>query len=263
MAPRTRRGTARTERRRRRGTREEGIVMLVVLLILMLATMVATTSMMTVQSELRSNGNDRVRVQAQYLAETGIMSTLSWMDVAGDGFQVEWDRWEAEGPPVMTRYGDPAFRPELQGVSGRMMMSLHDSKVEFQAFADLEVAPVDEGTDGTGIGSFGPPPRGIVGDASLYRQVTDGYYVDITDCQEAPNADAAGSNADGSTGSRQLCTLTARAQLALGDERGQPTDDAVSRRTRKWRVDGADYLQSAFIRSYEARAMVLTPLVAP
>ena len=83
--------------------------MLVVLLILMLATASSAVSMGTVQSELRATGDDRIAMQAHYVAETAIMTTLTWIDVLGQSgqwFDV-WNAWATGGarPEMATAYG--------------------------------------------------------------------------------------------------------------------------------------------------------------
>lgn len=246
--------------RMRRGRREEGAVMLVVLLILMLATASSAISMGTVQSELRASGDDRIALQAHYLAETAIMTTLTWIDVLGQSgqwFDV-WNTWAIGGarPEMVTSYGEPQFPAGMTGQASRTTMV--QQRLLITDATQNEIAPVDSG-DILTFGSFGPN--------QAYGQVGDGYIVDITDCQVAGSSAVPGAPVGGGPGSLRVmrfsCVLTARARMALAEDR--VADEAAlaaldaTERTRRWTVQAQTYRQLAFVRSHDARATILTP----
>ena len=234
--------------------------MLVVLLILMLATASSAISMGTVQSELRASGDDRIALQAHYLAETAIMTTLTWIDVLGQSgqwFDV-WNAWAIGGarPEMGTAYGEPEFPAGMMGQASRTTMV--QQRLLIVNGGQNEIAPVDHG-DVLPFGSFGPN--------QAYGEVADGYVVDITDCQVAGSSAMAGAPVGGGPGSLRVmrfsCVLTARARMALGEDRvaDQAELEALDAnlRTRQWTVQDQTYRQLAFIRSHDARATILTP----
>ena len=128
-----------------------------------------------------------------------------------------------------------------------------------------EIAPVEEGRyhvipGNAESGSFGPN--------QAYRQVDDGYVVDISDCQVAGSAATPGAPIGGGPGSMRVvrfsCVATARARLVLQDDlvtdmAGLDALDTTASRTRNWTVQGQRYRQLAFMRSHDARATILTP----
>jgi hypothetical protein len=114
--------------RRRRARSREGAVMLVVLLILMVATASAAVAVSSTQSELQAAGNERVAVQTRYVAETGLATTITWLEMvvqnksAWDAAMDEFDVDKGGVPPGMEYFAEP----ELTGTThqtGRFSMA--------------------------------------------------------------------------------------------------------------------------------------------
>ena len=98
----------RRPRGRRRGRSRDGAVMLVVLLILLVATASAAVSVSSTQAELQAAGNERVATQTRYVAETGLATTISWLEMVvqdKNAYKMAMDPFETQtgtvghGPP--------------------------------------------------------------------------------------------------------------------------------------------------------------------
>jgi hypothetical protein len=250
-SPRSRRWGAVRGRRARRRARE-GAVMLVVMLVLMVATASAAVSVTTIQSELQAAGHDRMAMQARYVAETAMMTTISYIDVLFDTGQWEqiWRRWAGSPPPVMNEFGRPPINNTRTAI--RTTMEQHDA---LQIVPASEVTPVNRPDENDVSGSFGP--RQGYGPMLHNNGSVLGYVVDITDCHIAPSGGTPGSPVGGGPGSLSIvqfyCVVTARARLQ---------QIGTANLTRRWDYGGAAYFQNAFSSAHESRAAILTPAVA-
>src|SRR5688572_17156059 len=128
MSSRTKRPitvSAAARRRRRARRSRDGAVMLVIMLVLMVATASAAVSINTVQSEIQSAGNERVALQTRYVAETAMMTTISWVEMLADSGQwlQTWEQWQGQ-PPPMAMYAEPEIG---NGTASRTTMQAQDA----------------------------------------------------------------------------------------------------------------------------------------
>ena len=241
--------------------------MLVVMLVLMVATASAAVSVNTIQSEMYAAGNERVALQTRYLAETAMMTTISWIEMLADNGQL-LQMWESDwqnAPPEMKFYAEPEI---VAGGAARATMAIQDALVTNNA----EVSPVNlaaapgtggsGGSSGTG-GSGGTDGGGVVSDylgsfgpRQAYGLPPGGYVADITDCHVAPSAGTPGARIGGGPGVSQIqlyCSVTARARLVLDEDEGSEVE-------RKWTFGATTYEQRVYASSsQDSRALVLTP----
>jgi hypothetical protein len=265
-APRARR------RRRAQRRRQEGAVMLVVMLVLMVATASAAVSVNTIQSEMHSAGNERVALQTRYLAETAMMTTISWIEMLADNGQLlpTWESDWQNARPVMGYYAEPEI---VAAGAARTTMEVQDALVTNNAEitpVNAAAAPTASGSGGSGgsggtsgsggsggsggstadyLGSFGPRQG--------YRLPEGGYVVDITDCHVAPSAGTPGAPIGGGPGSQQIiqlyCSVTARGRLVLPETAGAEVE-------RRWTFGATTYEQRVYASSsQDSRALILTP----
>jgi hypothetical protein len=262
-------------RRARRKRSRRGAVMLVVMLVLMVATASAVISVNTVQSELQAAGNDRIALQTRYVAEAAIMTTVSWIDMLGDTGQwlETWNDWTT--PPEMWPVGEPELPTNRQATRTSMWQqrALTTNTNEVPPLADATPygtggggAGGSGGSGGTGgsggsggsggAGGAGGGPAvdflGSFGPRQSYVLPSEGYVVDITDCQIAPTAGTPGSPVGGGPGSLRVvqfyCVLTAHGRLVQS-----------SGLTRTWTFNSHNYAQSMFGSSHDSRATIVTP----
>ncbi|MDH5673372.1 MAG: hypothetical protein OEZ06_14555 [Myxococcales bacterium] len=239
---------------------QEGAVMLVVLLVLMFATAGATISVRVTQAEFRAAGDDRMALQAQYLAEAAMSTALAYVDMQANRGLLTLMR-RAQGlpgePSPLPSMAPEVAEPEiLTGGNSRnavrfpqpsLELPLLQPGGEWPAMAAANVFAADA------LGSTGP----------LAAQVPERYLVDLTDCQLMPAALQPGAPIGGGrTGQRVVqfsCVLTARTRLTNLDAAG----NAVGMQYHKdWLVDPANtlyYHHDPYGSVRESRASVLLP----
>lgn len=239
--------------------------MLVVMLILLVATTTAAISVQSTQFELRAAGYQREALQARYVSETAIMSTLAYVDVLGDNFLATWQYWQDpnNGPPDMHIFGEPELLSAGWHHASRVFMS---QVVDQQA--GTEVAPWAIPTGPDPIGSLGPRSALIVREP----------VVDITDCQQSTAGHTPGAPIGSGGGSAVkivtfYCTMTARARLCnedpanIGICMAKPDDGTLDSVERLWDIDESgsnDYEQDRFQVAHDSRATFITPeLIVP
>lgn len=188
---------------RERAQKREGATMLVVLVILLSVTGLAVFAVNATSTELRAAGNARHSMQADYVAQAGIDSTLSLLDNPAFGpgglHQVFLMR-EADAGATYANPQMAPFEPELAPTSiGHRMFS----------------------ADYTTFGGFAPTETAALSPAVIGRQPYDpSFEVDVYDRMDCsrpiPGAGA-------STRLRYSCmTLTSRGRMRLrgGDYTG-------------------------------------------
>lgn len=275
MARVDRRTHPRAARRMRAARSRQGAVMLVVLLILLVATATGAVAIADTTSELQSAGNERVATQTRYVAETGIATTISWVDtLSGSGQWLEtFNAWAI--PPSMERCAEPEIPATHTHHASRTTM---DVQMALQQNPTQEVAALNDavpyvaaaGSGGSGgaAGSAGAAggggsggsagssedTTGSFGPQQTYGLPAGGFVVDITDCQVVPGTLTPGSVVGGGSASYDVvtfhCVLTSRGRL---EPSGGSTES-------QWTLGGAKtYRQRVFSSAHDARAEIITP----
>jgi hypothetical protein len=235
--------------------------MLVVMLVLLVATATATISVQATQQELRSAGFQREALQARYVSETALMSTLSWVDALGDEFLNTWKYWETNPPPIMAYYGEPEIDPGRRHHASRAFQGQLE---DLQQGVEVPPIKIPDGND---------PASSLGGRSALIARP---YVVDITDCQQStaghtPGAPIGGGPGSGVKVTSFYCTMTARARLCTeklgspGECMANPEDGGdLLGVERDWQLTDAagvtrNYEQDRFQVAHDSRATFITP----
>jgi hypothetical protein len=235
---------------------EEGAVMLVVMLILLTATALAGISLQATQYELRAAGFDRTATQTQYVSETAMATTLSWIDATSlDGSLMHHiDFWNNTAQPDVTMFGEPVLTPANRPDANRTQW------IQQARLTAVTIPPITmTGANNDPIGTFGPKSAyhpgtedTLVTDASL-----SDYVVDLYDCQRLPGAGTAGSQVN-QTGSGTIrvfqlyCVVTARGRsFMFGTFAGK---------TKTWQTAaGTPYVVNRFTMAHDSRGTIVSP----
>jgi len=106
---------ARSKGRRRRPRRDrEGAVMIVVMLVLLAGTATALFGVHSTTFEIRASGHARQALQAQYVAETGLVAAMVEVDqMRPEAFLYAMQRTEDDPTfdPNLDQYGEPPLLP--------------------------------------------------------------------------------------------------------------------------------------------------------
>lgn len=117
------RDTARKKRRTAR--RREGAAMIVVMLVLLSTTALAIFAVHATTSEIQASGHARQGMQAQYLAESGLVAAFAWMDSNGPQVFLEDVRRARAADLDELRLGS-ANEPELMETKDNNRLHLQD-----------------------------------------------------------------------------------------------------------------------------------------
>lgn len=179
-----------------RKRREEGVVMLVALLLIVTATALATVATHMTTFELRAAGYTRHAMQAQYLAETGLMTSMALVDEMGP-VAILHSIKQADNVGTVSKPEMAPFEPELANDKQGYRMYSGDTGTL------TAHAPTGEDALGASAGTGQP-----------YVPV---YTVDIND-HHTYQAAVAGERADGRARLHYMrATFTARGRMRLRD----------------------------------------------
>jgi hypothetical protein len=149
--------------------------MLIVMLVLLMSTATALFAVHSTTYEIRASGHMRRAMQTQYVAETGVLSGLAWVDRWGPGTLLRAMRRTAQ---INRANGDPAINlapfnePEL--ADGKDAYRLTLSELE----SPTGVVPASRETMGGNRQAFEPEVFLDVYDAYTYTGVLPGQRSD-------------------------------------------------------------------------------------
>jgi hypothetical protein len=192
----------RSKHRRRIHLRREGAVMLVVMVMLLVSTATAIVAVHGTTYEIRASGHFRQAMQTQYVAETGLMASLTWVDSVGVPALLQaMERVRTMHPVVLEPF-------EPNPLPGQNAYRLY--------VADL--------AQNTSAPPFGPESFGGA------TQANQPYVaVDVYDTHVFTGA-VAGQRSDGGTPLRFLrATYTSRGRTHLGSEMSLARDSIGDR----------------------------------
>lgn len=180
--------------RRRSRERREGVALLIVMFIILMATATAYFAIHATAFEVRASGHVRQSMQTQYVAETGAVAALAWVDRQGPVALQRAIRKtnQTYGAPPMDKFNEPPIAQNKEGYR----MSLPDLQ------SDLGVLPIDR--------------EALGGQRHAYEPMA---YVDIYD-KWVWTGNVAGERADGYSRleyMRATYTSRGRTRVAAGD----------------------------------------------
>lgn len=175
---------------------EAGAAMLVVMLVLLVVTASATLAVYSTQFEIRATGQQRQAMQAQMVAEAGLVAATATIEMTGGARVLRWRMQRAPRPtPTWLSPEDPPLSPMNNQSERFLSTDLVPGLTPNVRFATTD-------TSATALSAF--EPRYIV-------DVNDGYNVLPTFVGQA-----AGTRVDGN-GTVQLqfyvATITSRGRL--------------------------------------------------
>ena len=227
--------------------------MLVVMLILLVATALAGISLQSTQHELRAAGYNRLATQTQYVAESALATTLSWIEETSMNgtFLRHVDHWQAStaGPPDMTLFGEPPIDPMYRHMANRT--EWQQQSVLYLNQTTLPPLSVANTVDA--LGTFGPRSAHVPGDGSDFG--IGSYVVDLYDCQSLAGMGSPGSQINqtgsGTIQERQYyCVVTARGRTYVPNAPTKTWTEGPGTVTR---------VVSRFMAAHDARGTVITP----
>lgn len=247
----------------KRDRREDGAVLMIVMLILLTATALAGVALQATEYELRSAGFGRSAVQTQYVSESAMVTTLSWVEaLALDNKLViehlnPWNARNAAGEtPKQSQFGEPELLP------GNSQDANRTTWLQQVSLRPVTIPPLTvKGANGDPIGTFGPRVNYNPGNESVTDDplvvidplVTD-YVVDMYDCQWLDGIGSPGSQVNqGGSGKIKVqhlyCVITSRGRSFL-----------FGGQTRKWKTaSGEDYLANRFALAHDSRGTIVSP----
>lgn len=238
---------------------EDGAVMLIVMLILLTATALAGISLQATQYELRAAGFDRSSTQTQYVSESAMATTLSWIDaISLDGAIMQHiGTWDIPNlAPDVTMFGEPTLTPSNRQDANRTQWK------QQSRLTAVTLPPITmPGSDNDPIGTFGPKSAYHPGteDINIADATLSDYVVDLYDCRRLTGAGTPGSqvNQTGSGTIRQFqlyCVVTARGRSYMfGDFAGK---------RKTWQTaTGANYLVNRFSMAHDSRGTIVSPSI--
>lgn len=241
---------------RRRARREEGAVMMIVMLILLTATALAGVAMQATEYELRAAGFGRSAVQTQYVSETAMVTTLSWVEALALDNKLVTEHlrpWNDSGtPPKQFQFGEPELLPAHSTNANRTTW------LQQESLRPVTIPPITvKGAAGDPLGTFGPRVNYTPGNENPLNttdpQITD-YVVDMYDCQWLDGAGSPGSQVNqGGSGKIKVqhlyCVITSRGRSFL-----------FGGQTRKWKTSfGEPYLANRFALAHDSRGTIVSP----
>jgi hypothetical protein len=255
---------------------EEGFVMLVVMLILLVATASAAVAIQATQAELRAAGQERQAVQTRYVAEAGLMTTLSYLDMTANSSDLSALKAQFDFPnpaPVMGVYAEPEYSfNTLTGQGGTRHGALRLTSLSQRA---INLSPGDEvsgvitepqaagGSGGSGGTGGAAPTTGAAAFIDFYGSLGPGqayspydndgnsYVADINDCIDVKNA-SAGNEVQQLSTVVLHCTVTIRARTQVPLNTASPL-------LRQWNLAGTPFIQNPFTTAHDMRAAVTLP----
>lgn len=249
-------------RRRPGAARREGAVMLVVLLLLMIATAAASVSVQATQYELQAAGNERNALQAKYIAEANLLTTIAWLDKVfdpetGGGFSQFYTQCASGTAPQMWRYGQPEIDTTTHSACRLSWLSMRN----LDPLQTSEVTPVSRAVPVSGSvpeGQATPDYLGSLGPRQAYQPQLAGnpdlgpdFVTDIVCRPEAvEEGTVVGGTMTTTRTRRWYCEVIARATTVLAGAAPAP---------RSWTVGNATYAQNRFATYHEMRMTLLTP----
>lgn len=248
--PRTR---PRTHSRKRS---EEGAVMLVVMLILLTATALAGVSLQATQYELRAAGFDRTATQTQYVSESAMATTLSWIDATALDRTImqHIGLWNNTNAPDVGLFGEPVLTPANRQDSNRTQWS------QQARLTNVTLPPITmPGSNNDPIGTFGPKSSYSPGteDPGVTNAALSDYVVDLYDCRRLTGAGTPGSqvNTSGSGAIREVqlyCVVTARGRSYMFG--------TFTGKTKTWTTaSGVNYVVNRFTMAHDSRGTIVSP----
>jgi hypothetical protein len=247
--------------------------MFIVMLILLVATALATIALQTTQAELRAAGSNRMSVQTQYIAENGLVSTLSYADAMAtqDKFACAFlSVGKPRVPPNMYPYGETEVPQGYSFFSVRSQWFNQKDflKTDLPDFPPLSLA---NGVDTGGvvsklqdtIGTLGPQAAYRPGDAAVFSAAAAGngpvnpnpdYVVDFYDCKKLPAYASPGNPVDDSNPyAPYYCVVTSRGRSFLPNGLTKTWD-----LTYGGKVLGGPFALNRFSSAHDARTTIIT-----
>jgi hypothetical protein len=235
---------------------EDGAVMLVVMLILLTATALAGISLQATQYELRAAGFDRTATQTQYVSESAMATTLSWIDATSlDGSIMNHiGLWNDGLQPDVSMFGEPVLTPANRQDANRTQWS------QQARLTPVTIPPITvTGADNDTIGTFGPKSSYHPGaEVSTTNAALSDYVVDMYDCQRLPGGGTPGSQVN-QTGSGTIrvfqlyCVVTSRGRSFL-------FGPAFTGKTKVWQTATlAPYNVNRFSMAHDSRGTIVSP----
>jgi hypothetical protein len=233
---------------------EEGAVMLVVMLILLTATALAGISLQATQYELRAAGFDRTAMQTQYVSETAMATTMSWIDaISLDGaLKNHIGLWNNNTQPDLGWFGEPVLTPLNRQDASRTQWS-QQAKLTTVTLPPITMPGASNDPIGTFESLYNPGTENVV---AVNATMSD-YVVDMYDCRRLTGAGTPGSqvNQSGSGAIREFqlyCVVTARGRsFMVGTYAGNQ---------KTWQTGtGTPYKVSRFAMAHDSRGTIVSP----
>jgi hypothetical protein len=229
--------------------------MLVVMLILLTATALAGVSLQATQYELRAAGFDRTATQTQYVSETAMATTLSWVDaisLIGGAIAVQ----TASGAPQLGFFGEPVLTAANSALASRTQWS------QQSRLAGVTIPPITmPGSNNDPIGTFGPKSTYHPGteDPLVTDATLSDYVVDMYDCQMLPGGSAGSQVNTGGSGAAKVkqlyCVVTARGRSFLFG-----ATSTFPNKTKTWTTsDGTNYVVNRYTVAHDSRGTFVSP----
>jgi hypothetical protein len=248
---------AQAQRRSRSKKRsEEGAVMLVVMLILLTATALAGISLQATQYELRAAGFDRTALQTQYVSESAMATTMSWVDaISLDGsLKLHVGTWNSGRDPLdVTQFGEPTLTNLNRQDASRTQWS------QQARLTTVTIPPITvTGADNDPVGTFGPKSSYHPGteDPDGTNPAVSDYVVDMYDCRRLMGAGTPGTQVNqGGSGAIRVfqlyCVVTARGRSFMFGKFA---------RTKTWQTaGGVNYQVNRFAMAHDSRGTIVSP----
>jgi hypothetical protein len=226
------------------------------MLILLTATALAGVSLQATQFELRAAGFDRTAVQTQYVSETAMATTLSWVDATSldRSIMQHIQTWNNAASPNVGLFGEPVLTNSNRHDSNRTQWS-QQARLTKVTLPPITMA----GSDNDPIGTFGPKSSYHPGteDPNITNAALSDYVVDMYDCRRLTGAGTPGSqvNQSGSGSVKEVqlyCVVTARGRsFMFGSFAGK---------TKTWQTaDGTNYVVNRFTMAHDSRGTIVSP----
>ena len=232
-------------------------MLLVVMMILLTATALAGVSLQATQYELRAAGFDRSAVQTQYISETAMATTLSWVDATSMDGSIKGHiaAWNDTTRPDVTMFGEPPLSDTNRIDTSRTMWK-QQARLTNVILPPITVA----GADKDPVGTFGPKSQYHPGteDRDVIDEKLSDYVVDMYDCQRLTGAGSPGTQVN-QTGSGTIrvfqlyCVITARGRSFMFGSYASGT-------TKIWKNGQGKKLEvSRYAIAHDSRGTILSP----
>lgn len=231
--------------------------MMVVMLILLTATALAGVALQATEYELRSAGFGRSAVQTQYVSETAMVTTLSWVEALALDNQLVTEHlgpWNRRDPPKQFMFGEPEMLPTHRDDANRTTW-LQQASLRPVTIPPLTVKDADNDP----VGTFGPRVAYHPGvdetDADVEDPLVSDYVVDMYDCQWLDGIGSPGSQVNqGGSGKIKIqnlyCVITSRGRSFL-----------YGGQTKTWNTGGGKYVVNRFALAHDSRGTLVSPSI--